>query len=117
MAIGSDEYMGSHELTDREKAAVLWAEHVTKNTARDNDDIYLKCREQFSEKEIVELTLVSGMFNMFNRFMESLNVPLEKLAEVDRIKKSVNLDPEKVKGYLGSVVAKWPSEFPAPNPD
>jgi hypothetical protein len=109
--------MESDELSEREKAAVLWAEHVTKNTARDHDDIYLKCREQFSEEEMVELTLMSGMFNMFNRLMDSLKIPLEIQDEVDLIKRSVDLDPDKVKTYFSNVTENWPSEFPKPNPD
>jgi alkylhydroperoxidase family enzyme len=32
--------MESDLLTDREKAAVLWAEHVTLNTARSRDDVF-----------------------------------------------------------------------------
>jgi len=109
--------MESDLLNDREKAAVLWAEHVTKNTARDRDDVFETVRKQFSEEEMVELTLISGMFNMFNRFMDSLAIPLEIQGEVDLIKRSVQLDPEKVKTYLETLTANWPGEFPKPAPD
>ena len=44
--------MLSDALTDREKAAVLWAEHVTKNTARSRDDIFDIVRQSFDESEI-----------------------------------------------------------------
>ena len=54
--------MDSPHLSAREKRAVLWAEHVTKNTARDRDDVYKMVREEFSEEEIIELTLMSGIF-------------------------------------------------------
>ncbi|NQV54375.1 MAG: carboxymuconolactone decarboxylase family protein, partial [Rhodospirillales bacterium] len=49
--------MTSNELSRRERAAVLWAEHVTKNTARDRDDVFAQVREEFEETEIVELTM------------------------------------------------------------
>ena len=104
-------------LNDREKAAVLWAEHVTLNTARERDDVYRTVKAQFSDQEMVELTLMSGFFNMFNRFTDSLKIPLEAQDEVDLIKWSVRLDPAKVKSYLESVLAAWPDEFPEPNPD
>jgi len=109
--------MNSPHLAPREKAAVLWAEHVTKNTARTRDDVYDELRRYFSEPEIIELTLICGFFNMFNRFMDSLKIPVELPDEVDKIKRSVVLDPGKVKVYLETVVATWPSEFPQPDPD
>jgi hypothetical protein len=93
---------------------VLWAEHVTRNTARNRDDVYEEIRKHFSEAEIVELTLISGFFNMFNRFMDSLQIPMEVQGEVDKIKRSLNLDPEKVRTYLQTVLENWPASFPDP---
>jgi uncharacterized peroxidase-related enzyme len=112
-AIGSDDYMDSPLLSPREKAAVLWAEHVTRNTAKSRDDVWEAVREQFTDAEIVELTLISGMFNMFNRFMNSLHVPLEPQNEVDKIQRSLNLDPENVRKYFDTVLNNWPDEFPS----
>ena len=117
MAIGSDDYMSAPELSPRERHAVLWAEHVTRNTARDRRDVWDACREHFSEAEMVELTLMSAFFNMFNRYMDSLKVPLEVQGEVDKIKRSLDLDPAKVKTYMQTVLDNWPDEFPKPNPD
>lgn len=115
--IGTDDYMDSPHLNPREKAAVLWAEHVTKNTARSRDDVFEIVKQQFNEAEIVDLTLICSFFNMFNRVTDSLKMPIEIQSEVDKIKASVNLDPAKVKNYLATVVATWPSSFPAPHPD
>jgi hypothetical protein len=109
--------MASDLLSPREKAAVLWAEHVTRNTARDRDDVYELVAEQFTEPEIVELTLMSGLFNMFNRFMDSLKIPVEVQHEVDKIQRSLHLDPDKVRTYYETVVETWPSEFPEPHPE
>ena len=109
--------MESDVLTDREKAAVLWAEHVTKNTARSRDDVYEIVSKNFNEAEIVELTLMAGFFALFNRFTDSLRVPIEIPKEVDLIKKSVHLDPEKVKTYYETVAEEWPDQFPEPSSD
>jgi len=106
--------MDSELLSDREKAAVLWAEHVTLNTARSRDDVYAKVAELFNEAEIVEITLMSGFFNMFNRFVDSLRVPIEMPKEVDKIKNSLHLDPDKVKDYYQTVVDTWPASWPEP---
>lgn len=106
--------MDSDLLSDREKAAVLWAEHVTLNTARYHDDVYDKVAALFNESEIVELTLMSCFFNFFNRFVDSLRVPVEMPNEVDKIKTSLHLDPDKVKGYYETVAENWPGEWPTP---
>ncbi len=96
---------------------MLWAEHVTKNTARSRDDVYEDVARQFGEAEIVELTLMCGFFNMFNRFMDSLHVPVEDEVEVDKIKRSVRVDPEIVRAYLETLLADWPDAFPEPATD
>ncbi len=96
---------------------MLWAEHVTRNTARARDDVYEEVARRFDEAEIVELTLMCGYFNMFNRFTDSLHVPIEDETEVDKIKRSVRIDPEAVRGYLETMLANWPAAFPDPAPD
>lgn len=101
-------------MTRREKAAVLWAEHVTLNTARERDDVFEEVAENFDDAEIVELTLMSGFFALFNRFTDSLKLPVEVPKEVDRIKSSLHLKPDKVKGYFETVIDQWPQSFPTP---
>lgn len=95
----------------------MWATHVTLNTAKEDNGIYEQVRKQFDEQEIVELTLICSFFNFFNRLMDSLKVPVEKKDEVDKIKNSVHLNPEKVKNYLTTIVENWPARFPKPNSD
>ena len=112
-----DDYLESDLLSPREKAAILWAEHITLNTAKTRDDVYDAVRKEFSEEEIIELTLMSGFFNLFNRLTDSLHVPVEAQDEVDKIKKSVDLDPDKVKTYLQTTLDTWPETFPEPKPD
>ena len=97
--------------------AILWAEHITLNTAKEENGIFEKVREEFSEQEIIELTLMSGLFNLFNRLMDSLKIPLEPQDEVDKIRRSVQLDPNKVQNYLKTIVDTWPSNVPSPNVD
>ena len=97
--------------------AILWAEHVTLNTAKEDNGVFEQVRKEFSEEEIIELTLMSGFFNLFNRFMDSLQIPIESQDDVDKIKRSVNLDPAKIYDYLGKIVKSWPKDIPGPNPD
>lgn len=109
--------MESPLLSARERAAVLWAEHVTKNTARSRDDVFAKVKEVFNDAEILELTMMSGYFNFYNRLVDSLRIPLEDQSEVDKIKRGVRMEPERIRAYLQTVLDNWPTEFPEPAPD
>ena len=54
--------------TDRERAALAWAEAVTKLTDnRVSDEVYNQAREQFSEEELIDLTLAVTTINTYNR--------------------------------------------------
>lgn len=54
--------------TQREKAALAWAEAVTKITGGQvADDVYEMARDQFSEEELIDLTLAVNTINSYNR--------------------------------------------------
>jgi AhpD family alkylhydroperoxidase len=54
--------------TDKERAALAWAEAVTQLGPHGvSDDIYDALKTQFTEKEIVDLTLVIVTMNAWNR--------------------------------------------------
>lgn len=53
---------------DRERAALEWAEAVTRiETSRAPDSVYEKLTEHFSDKEIVDLTFIVANMNLWNR--------------------------------------------------
>lgn len=55
--------------TDRERAALEWAEAVT--LVADShvpDEIYDRVKEQFSEQELFDLTFAVSAINLWNRF-------------------------------------------------
>lgn len=60
-----------HEVTyfdDRERAALEWAEAVTRiESSRAPDSLYEKVSKHLSEKEIVDLTFVIANMNLWNR--------------------------------------------------
>jgi uncharacterized peroxidase-related enzyme len=111
IAMSSDDYMTSDLFDDRERAAIEWAEHMTKNTAAARDDVYERVQAQFNEGEIVELTLICSMFNMINRFNDSLKLTIEEQPEVDKIKNSLHIDPANMKTYLRWLADNWPDDF------
>ena len=107
--------MESPHLSPRERAAVLWAEHFTKNTIRDRPGVFEEVRKHFSDAELVEMSLMSGKQGLSNRFMDSFQIPIEEEKEVSKIRKSVSANPDKMKAYLKTVVDEWPEKFPEPD--
>lgn len=54
--------------TPRERAALAWTEHLTRVSAEGApDSAYNELAEQFSPKEVVDLTLLIGQINLWNR--------------------------------------------------
>lgn len=59
--------------TEREMAALAWTEAVTLITSGHvPDEVYEQARKQFSEKELVDLTLAIALINSWNRMSISL---------------------------------------------
>ncbi len=53
--------------TERERAALLWAENLTKITeGHVPDAVFEEVREQFSEEELIDLTLAVTTINSWN---------------------------------------------------
>jgi AhpD family alkylhydroperoxidase len=63
--------------TPRERAALAWTEAVT-NVAQTGvpDEVYQLAREQFSEEELVYLTVAIAAINAFNRVNVALRTPV-----------------------------------------
>lgn len=63
-----DAWRESPLYTDRERAALAWAEAVTEvSVDHVPDALYDQTRQQFSEKELVELTVAIVTINAWNR--------------------------------------------------
>src|SRR5436190_23787947 len=73
-----DDYMNSPALDARQRAAVRWADVVTRMTARDDEAAFAEMKKHFTEQQIVELTVFCGMWNYSNRLCEALHVDLER---------------------------------------
>ena len=111
IALSSDDYKTSDLFDDREKLAIEWGEQMTRRTAGRNEELYGRMQSMFSNAEIVELTLVCGLFNMINRINDSLGLEIEASAEVNRIKGTLNMDPARMGDYLRWLADHWPAEF------
>ena len=56
---------------------IRWAELVTWNKARYDDEAFAQLAQYFESTEIVELTTVAAFRGLMNRFMDSLHIELE----------------------------------------
>lgn len=62
--------------SDRERAALAWTEAVTLVASSEvPDEVYEEAREQFSEKELVDLTMAIIAINGWNRLSVSFRTP------------------------------------------
>jgi AhpD family alkylhydroperoxidase len=59
--------------SDRERAALAWAEAVT--DAHVPDEVYAEALTQFSEEELIDLTLATTTINTYNRFNIAFPAP------------------------------------------
>jgi uncharacterized peroxidase-related enzyme len=90
-AIDGD-YRASTLFTPAEKAAIAWAEYLTERTYRQHPEAMDALKAHFDNAQIVEITMVSGFFNFWNRFTDSLQIELEAEQVVGNIKKSKVVD-------------------------
>jgi len=78
-----DAWHESNLYSERERAALAWAEALTNIAAsRAPDDVYATTRRQFSEKELADLSIVIAMINAWNR----LAIGVRALHPADRAK-------------------------------
>lgn len=87
------DFASSDLFTPGEKAAMAWAGHLTERTYRQHPEAMAGLKKYFDEAQIVEITMVSGFFNFWNRFCDSLQVDLEPENVVGGIRKSRSVDP------------------------
>ena len=68
-----DAWRESPLYSDRERAALAWTEALTLiSETHAPDDVYDEVRKHFSEQETVNLTMLIGMINLWNRFAISM---------------------------------------------
>jgi AhpD family alkylhydroperoxidase len=63
--------------TERERAALAWAEALTKVAeSHVSDELYQQARQQFSEEELIDLTVAVITINSYNRLNIAFPVPV-----------------------------------------
>jgi len=105
----------SPRFSERERAALVWAQHVAQNTAKHHDAVFEALRRHYNDAEIVELTGLCAETNMVNRFCNALRVPVESAAALSALHGAPRIEPARLKTYLESVLADWPRVLPVPD--
>ena len=104
-----ENYMGSSQLTEAEKAVLYWAEVVTEKLYQDAPGrpsqrrmAMAKLKKHFDSEQIVELTLAIGHFNFWNRFTDSLEIDLEDEKTRNKFDKSTKIDKNDYMNFMRS---------------
>ena len=72
-----DDWNESDLFDDKEKAVIRWADEVSKFRAKNNDFAFNEMKKYFSNRQIVELTFICGMWHLSGRLAEALHLVVE----------------------------------------
>ncbi len=72
-----EDWKDSDLFDDKEKAVIRWADEVSKFTAKHNDFAFDEMKKYFSNRQIVELTFICGMWHLSGRLAEALHLVVE----------------------------------------
>jgi alkylhydroperoxidase family enzyme len=71
------DWRASGSFSEKERAVLAYADAMTHDVSVP-DAVFADIRRHFSERELVELTVLIGTYNMHNRVMQALAIDLEK---------------------------------------
>lgn len=118
-AMMDDTYKTSPLFDARDRAAIAWSEAMTKNTAQRDQDAWADMKANFSDTEIVEISMACALFNMINRLNDSFWTQLESQEHNQRQWNAVDglsiEDIEEFARRFGEVGAAERAEAKAPN--
>jgi len=77
-----DDYECSPLFTERERAALAYAEAATDPARRVDDTCFARLRARFEEQAILELTALVGFQNLSSKFNAALGVPAQGFCAV-----------------------------------
>ena len=99
------DFVSSNKFTPAEKAAIKWAEILTEKTYRgENPQAMPELKKHYTHEQIVEITMVSCMFNFWNRFTDSLQIDIEDSPVMGKFSKSKKL---KKTDYISFMCDCW----------
>jgi len=85
---------------ERDRAAIVWADRVTRNEAHADPEALARVREHFTDAELVELTLAASLFNFLNRFNDTMWLELDGGAPDGA---NLHIEPEAFARYAAAI--------------
>ena len=104
------DFRNSALFTPAQKAAIAWAEYLTERTYRQHPEAMEDLKRHYRDDQIVEISMVSGFFNFWNRFVDGLQMDPEGTQVTNLFRKSTTIDPE---DYITFMQACWWNEAAA----
>ena len=96
----SQDYPSSDYFSLAEKAEIHWAECLTERTYKRHPEAMAQLKLYFNDAQIVEVTMISGFFNFWNRFTDALEIDIESSDSVGNIQRSKTVDVEDYIKYM-----------------
>ena len=101
------DYLNSDYFSDEEKAAIRWAEVLTDKLYQgvpgrppQGDAAMAELKKYYDHAQIVEITMVSGFFNFWNRFSDGLAIEQEPPPTMGKFRKSTEINPDDWVAYM-----------------
>ena len=101
------DYLASEKFSDPEKSAMRWAEvltlkqyHGAPGAPPQSEPAMAELKRHYNEAQIVEITMVSGFFNFWNRFTDGLQIDIEDAGMMTRFGKSARIDAREFTDYM-----------------
>ena len=110
------DYRDSPLFNEREKAVLTWAEAMTLNTAKRDNAAWETMRRLFEEAEIVEISLITGMFNMINRLNDTFQTELEPAEYNRRQQGAVGVTARALEDYACRICTSAGPDSPGKQP-
>ncbi len=79
---------------------IAWAHHLTKYTFAQNPQVLENMKKHYDDAQVVEATLVSGYFNMWNRFTDALESDVEGTDQMRLFTQSVVIDKKDFADFM-----------------
>ena len=76
-------YKESPHFTERDKAALEYAEQVTRDDREVSDECFSRLRQHFSQPEIVELTFIIGYQTFASKFAKAFHLAPQGFSQPD----------------------------------
>jgi alkylhydroperoxidase family enzyme len=76
--VRSDDAAGCEQFEPAWRAALAYADAITRRSDAVSDEEFAALSGYWDEGQVVEITLVVGLFNYFNRFNNALRVDITK---------------------------------------